>query len=129
MHGRLGIVQRANSRAESPPRRGNVAGEERPSGEEKALRKLERALATWSARGDAEPLRVWLAAELDGQPTPRRLGPQASWEALASIREVLRSDRRTLNGALEPMLQGLFQFASGFARPDGSPLFGPEGKS
>ncbi len=90
-----------------------------------AVAALSLAVASWVDRGQAQPIRDWLARELDPSATPWRL-PVGAWAGC--LAELARARRATSAGwpeEFDARIEGLLSGTLRFSRPDGSAVFGP----
>ncbi|HEY2155487.1 MAG TPA: hypothetical protein VGH33_07650 [Isosphaeraceae bacterium] len=88
---------------------------------------LDQACRAWESAGDEGPLRLWLAAELDYDGSPRHL-PVEEWGPC--VDRLARASRARLGWSnwVRTRAGGLFQWAVHGSRPDGSQVFGIPGK-
>jgi hypothetical protein len=101
------------------------AGEGTPRAGDRA--EFARALESWVDRGRADGLGRWLSRALDPDGVPRRR-PVGDWPVLLTeLAEARRARGTDWPIFLDARIEGFFLATLRFARPDGTPVFGPPG--
>ncbi|MCA1685395.1 MAG: hypothetical protein LC745_05315, partial [Planctomycetia bacterium] len=89
--------------------------------------RLERSVGLWIDRGREAPLGRWLERELDPDGVPRRL-PVGEWaEGLRVLAAAIAGRPAGWPERFDARAEGWFRAVLRFSRPDGSPVFGPQG--
>jgi hypothetical protein len=88
---------------------------------------LDQACRAWESAGDEGPLRLWLAAELDYDGSPRRLTVEEWGPCVDRLARASRT-REGWSAWVSTRVGGLFQWQVHGSRSDGSRIFGIPGK-
>jgi hypothetical protein len=88
---------------------------------------LEAACSAWETAADEGPLRLWLAAELDYDGSPRHLAVEGWHPCVARLAHAART-RPGWSAWVRTRAGGLYQWQVHATRPDGSQVFGAPAK-